>query len=217
MIGMNSIGKPERTYNSCEALMKRDSFRRLCGSIRIPIRKLALSKDGMAAIEFAMIVPLMLFLFMGSVEFSQALTVDRRVTQIASSAADLVAREKSITTTEVDGIMQIVNHLMSPYDSSRLRVTLLNVYSAMNNAADTRVCWSYNHNGGVNTYADNQTYSMPSGILGKGSSAIVTEVSYDYQPLIFNYFIESAFTMEEKFYLKPRLSNSVEYNSKKCL
>ncbi|HXF53736.1 MAG TPA: TadE/TadG family type IV pilus assembly protein [Hyphomicrobiaceae bacterium] len=181
------------------------------------IRVLLFRKDGVAAIEFAMVAPLMLLLFVGSVEFSQALTVDRRVSQIASSTADLVAREKSITTADMEGIMDIIDHLMSPYDNSRLRVTLLNVYSAINNASDVKVCWSYNHNGGANTYSDNQSYSLPSGILGKGSSAIVAEVVYDYQPLIFNMFIESVFRMEEKFYLKPRLSNSVEYNGKKCL
>jgi Flp pilus assembly protein TadG len=214
---MRSMGKAGKMRRSCEAFMKLNVVHRLNASVAKSVRQLALAKDGVAAIEFAMVAPLMLLLFVGSVEFSQALTVDRRVTQIASSTADLVAREKSVTTADMEGIMQIVSYLMSPYDVTPLKVTLLNVYSSMTNAGDTKVCWSYNYNGGVNTYADNQSYSMPAGILGTGSSAIVAEVTYDYQPLIFNMFIESAFTMEEKFYLKPRLSNSVEYNTKKCL
>jgi len=197
--------------------MKPDASFSPSRSMARSMRALLFGKDGVAAIEFAMVAPLMLLLFVGSVEFSQALTVDRRVSQIASSTADLVAREKSITTADMEGIMEIIDHLMSPYDNSRLRVTLLNVYSAINDASNVKVCWSYNHNGGANTYSENQSYSLPSGILGKGSSAIVAEVVYDYQPLIFNMFIESVFRMEEKFYLKPRLSNSVEYNGKKCL
>jgi len=196
--------------------MKLDGFRDPFGSVRRPIRKFARNKDGLAAMEFAFIVPIMLLLFIGVVEFSQALTIDRRVTQVASSAADLIAREKSLTTADVEGVMQIIAHLVAPYDASRLKVTVLNVYSGITDATDTKVCWSHNHNGGVNTYADNQKYGMPAGILGKGSSAIVAEVTYDYQPLIFEYFL-SAFKMEETFYLKPRLSNSVEFNTKKCL
>jgi Flp pilus assembly protein TadG len=197
--------------------MKPNIIRRSGRSMAKSMRDLLLGREGVAAIEFAMVAPLMLLLFVGSVEFSQALTVDRRVTQIASSTADLVAREKSITTADMEGIMDIIDHLMSPYDNSRLRVTLLNVYSAMNNAGDVKVCWSYNHNGGANTYSDQQAYSLPSGILGTGASTIVAEVVYEYQPLIFNMFIESAFRMEERFFLKPRLSNSVEYNGHKCL
>ena len=52
-------------------------------------RRIARNNSGVAAVEFAMIVPIMFLLFVGSVEFSQAITVDRRVTQVASSTADL--------------------------------------------------------------------------------------------------------------------------------
>ncbi len=51
--------------------------------------------DGIAAVEFALIVPIMLCMFIGTVELSQAITVDRRVTQVASTTADLVARQKT--------------------------------------------------------------------------------------------------------------------------
>lgn len=179
--------------------------------------RLARDKRGVAAIEFAMIVPIMFFLFIGAVEFSQALTVDRRVTQIASSTADLIARERTITSSQVEGVMTIIDFLMSPYDASRLKLTVLNVYSAIDNASITKVCWSHNHNGGTHTYTAGATYALPTGILEKGNSVIVAEVRYDYQPLIFNYFIQNTFVLEEKFYLKPRLSKSVEYDGTKCL
>ena len=200
-----------------EAIMGLNGVRALHKAASVSALKLARGIEGMAAIEFAMIAPLMVFLFIGTIEFSQALTVDRRVQQVASSTADLIAREKSLTTTDLEGIMQIVNQLVAPYDAQPLKVTVLNVYSAINNAADTKVCWSYNHNGGVHSYAANEKYGMPDGILGKGASAIVAEVTYDYEPLIFRMFIQTAFKMEEIFYLKPRLSNSVEFNSQKCL
>lgn len=179
--------------------------------------RLARCHKGVAAVEFAMVVPIMFLLFVGSVEFSQAITVDRRVTQVASSTADLIARERSITTSDVNGVMDIVDHLMSPYDPSLLKLTLINVYSSMSSAADTKVCWAYNHNGGVNNYSQEQTYTLPTGILEAGNSVIVTEVRYNYEPLIFRYFITSTFPLEEKFFLKPRLSKSVQLDSRKCL
>jgi Flp pilus assembly protein TadG len=172
---------------------------------------------GVAAVEFAMIVPVMFVLFVGSVEFSQAITVDRRVTQVASSTADLIARTKSTTTSEVNGVMEIISALMAPYDDAPLKLTVLNVYSDPNNATDTKVCWSYNHNGGAVNYTNGQAYTLPSGVVQAGESVIVAEVTYTYTPIIFHYFITSSMTFTETFYLKPRLSSSVEYNGTKCL
>lgn len=171
---------------------------------------------GLAAIEFAFIVPIMLLLLVGTVELSQALTVDRRVNRIASSTADLVSRNKAISTEEVAGIMEIVAHLMRPYDPSPLRITLLNVMADVDDEGDATVCWSYEHNGGSASYADGASYPLPDDLIDPGSSVIVAEVTYDYQPLIFNTFINMAFSLKETLYLKPRMSSYVEYNGTPC-
>ena len=85
-------------------------------------------KSGVAAVEFAMIVPIMFFMFIGAVEISQAITVDRRVTQVASSMADLVARkETSITQTEMGDITKIGSYIMMPYSQTPLQVVVRNV------------------------------------------------------------------------------------------
>ena len=174
------------------------------------------NRDGVAAVEFAMIVPVMFVLFVGSVEFSQALTVDRRVTQIASSAADLVARTKSISTSEVSSIFEISNHLMQPYTTTPLKITIVNVVANATDATNTTVCWSQNYQGGVTNYSNGQSYTLPTGIVQAGESVIVAEVAYAYTPILFNYFMPGTTNLTETFYLKPRLSASIEYNGVKC-
>jgi Flp pilus assembly protein TadG len=189
---------------------------RMASAANRMLRRLDRDERGVAAIEFAMIVPIMFFLFVGAVEFSQAITVDRRVTQIASSTADLIAREKTLTTGQMTGIMGIINHLVKPYDQTKLKLTVTNVRAAMASATNTTVCWSHNHNGGVQTYAPGQSYVLPTGIVEAGNSVIVAEVRYEYEPLIFKYFIATAFPLEETFYLKPRLASFVRYNDINC-
>jgi Flp pilus assembly protein TadG len=54
-------------------------------------------RRGVAAIEFALLDPLMAVMFIGAMEMSQAITVDRRVTQIAGSTADLIAGADTTT------------------------------------------------------------------------------------------------------------------------
>ena len=73
---------------------------------------------------------------------------------------------------------------MQPYDPSKLKLTVLNVYSAMDNAANTKVCWSYNFQGGTGAYSAGQNYALPTGIVEAGASVIITEVNYAYDPLL---------------------------------
>ena len=171
---------------------------------------------GVAAIEFAMVVPLMIMMFVGTVEFSQVITVDRRVSQVASATADLVARTKSLSATEMTGVLQVVGELIKPYDATLLKLTVMNVKASPTDATDTKVCWHRTHNGGVSTPANNSAYTLPTGVVEQGDSVIVTEVEYNYSPLIFNYFITGPKKLEEKFYLKPRLSSFVTYDGTGC-
>ena len=93
------------------------------------LSQLRRDQRGVAAIEFAMIVPIMFFLFVGAIEFSQALTVDRRITQSASSSADLIARAPTagLTESQVDGQLRIIDQLIEPYELSQLTVKIFSV------------------------------------------------------------------------------------------
>lgn len=172
--------------------------------------------SGVAAVEFAMVVPLMVVMFIGTVEFSQAITVDRRVSQVATSTADLIARTKSMTATDMDGVMQVVEQIVKPYDHTLLRMTVINVIAAPDDAANTTVCWAYPHNGGTGTFSKNDPYPLPPGVVEAGDSVIVTDVQYDYTPLIFNHFITTTQQLTEKFFMKPRLSSYVAYDGNAC-
>jgi len=189
------------------------TFRQIAGKLRR-------DKRGVAAVEFAMIVPVMFFLFVGAVEFSQALTVDRRVTQSASSTADLIARApvEGLTESEVDGHLKIIEQLMEPYDLSRLTVKIYSVIAQNQNGNVTyRVDWSRD-NRGATPAARNTTYTaMPANLIAPGESVIIAEATYNYQPLIFRYFIQTAFEMQEKFYLKPRNSSCVHLRPVNCV
>ncbi len=178
---------------------------------------------GVAAIEFAMIVPIMFFLFVGAIEFSQALTVDRRVTQSASSTADLIARAPTsgLTEAQVDGHLKIIEQLIEPYDLTNLTVSIVSVKAQANpaNPAATNyvVDWSRDNHGGT-PYPRNTNYlGIPTGLLANGESVIIAEAKYNYQPIVFKYFISTAFDLKEKFYLKPRNASCVHLRPINCV
>jgi len=185
--------------------------------------RLRRDNGGMAAVEFGMIVPIMFFLFVGTIEFSQALTVDRRLTLAASSTADLIARapNSGLTPEQVDRDLKIIEQLIAPYDIQRLYVKVMSVIAAGTpgnpNALTYSVDWSRDNNGGT-PHPRGQNYNdIPDGLLVAGESVIISEATYNYTPLIFNYFIESAFNMTERFFLKPRNSSCVHLKPINCV
>ncbi len=196
-----------------------------CAALR-KARTFARCRSGIAAVEFGLIVPIMLMMFIGTVELSQAITVDRRVSQVASSTADLVARQKAVTTTSMAGYMTVIGQLMAPYSATPMKVTVANVYATIAAPTTYLVCWVYQHNTGANTSLTAggayPTAQMPAGIVQGGTSVVVVEVSYNYAPLVMFHgtankpghsYVGTGYNMTEKFFLKPRLSASIQFNS----
>ena len=185
-------------------------------SIGMRCRQLARDTRGVAAVEFAMLVPLLFVMFIGTLELGQAVGLDRRVTMATASTADLIAREKTATDASLDGIVEIVKHLLRPYDSTRLQLSIVAVRADTGNPNLTRVEWSKGYNGGA-APARCETYTMPVGLLSAGSSAIVVETRFDYEPLIVSHYLNSSVTLGDKAFHTPRDGSCVNYNDQGCV
>jgi Flp pilus assembly protein TadG len=184
------------------------------------IRRYRADKQGVAAIEFAFILPIMFVMFVGAVELSQAITVDRRVTQAASSVADLAARkETSISTTEIGDIMKIAGYIMAPYSQTPLTVVVRNVSSSSADATATKQSWQCTYSATSDTATPvcacmNETYNLPPGLVSTTDSVVVAEATYTYTPLVFDYFLNrtlssgeggpGTYTLSERIFMKPR-------------
>src|ERR1700759_3156562 len=75
---------------------------------------------GVAATEFAVVVPIMLVLFFGTVEFSSGVAVDRKVTLMARTLSDLTSQNISVTDTQLTNIFNASTGIMTPYSVSPL-------------------------------------------------------------------------------------------------
>lgn len=161
--------------------------------------------SGVSAIEFAFVVPIMITMYIGAVELSHALTVDRRVTAVASAAADLVAQSKEVSDADLTDIFEAATTIMTPYSATPISIVLSSVVADENNL--TTVAWSSAHNGSAR--AEGSTLAVPAGLTQPFSSVIVAEVSYAYDPPVGEY-LTGGVTLADTFYLRPRLSLTVE-------
>ncbi len=173
--------------------------------------------EGVAAVEFAIIVPIMAALFIGAVEMSQAVTANRRVTQVGSSTGDLVARaDSNIKDSDVLDIMKVGSFLMAPYSVNSLKVDIRVVGSSPTDATATKVEWICSYDASspssVACSCPKTPYSIPAGLVGTGDYVVVANVTYGYKPTLFDVTMKKyyaggsggVYTMKETVYLKPR-------------
>jgi Flp pilus assembly protein TadG len=174
------------------------------------LRRSARDERGTAAVEFAFVAPIMVSLLVGTWELSCAITCDRHVTQIASSVADLVARNQTVDSSTLGAIMGIAEVLIRPDDPKNLSITVLSVTSSATDATKTTVDWVYQYNSGAEPLVQAAaSYTLPTGILGTLSSVVVVHAHYNYTSPIFQTFVKGTVGLDQVFYLKPRQSSKV--------
>ena len=172
---------------------------------RFPIRASRRARDfvndygGVAAVEFAFILPLMLVLFFGTIDFSQGIAVDRKVTLMARTLADLTSQNTSVTTTQLNNFFAASTAVMTPYDSAPVRATLSELYVDPN-SLQARVQWSV----GAAPRGVGSNVTIPVKLQIAGTYLIFSEVNYLFVPTIGYVMAPSGITLSEVAYTRPR-------------
>ena len=178
---------------------------------------------GVSAIEFALLAPIIILMYVGTAEIGNLLTVDRRVETVASTAADLTAQVKTVVNNDLNDICDASKSILSPYNTTPLKIVLSSVVADQNN--NGKVAWSYSesqHCGGGSPLAVGSSYVLPTGTTVANSSVIVAEVTYAFTPLLDlkpcpiltadPCFSPGVFTLQRTFYARPRRSLTVAKN-----
>jgi len=171
---------------------------------------------GVAAVEFALIAPILIAIWLGSNEFGQALMIDRRVTLTTSAVADLVAQSDVLTEADVDDYFGVADTLMAPalmsiYKPNNFRLTVINVRKDGN--GNLTVVWARKKNGS-NAVIDGQYPEGPieaseidpdfdADIVLPNSFQIIAKGEYDYSPVVGQY-IAGTMTLKDMFFAAPR-------------
>ena len=168
-------------------------------------------RRGVMAIEFAIIAPVMLVIFFGTVEFSSAIAVDRKVTLMARTLSDLTSQNISITDTQLTNFFNASTGIMWPYPSTPTKSTISELYVDPRTLA-ARVQWS---NGSVPRSAGS-TVAIPTALQVGGTYLIYSEVSYLYVPAVGYVMGKAGLNMSDFTFTRPRQSTCVMYNTTVC-
>ena len=163
-------------------------------------------RRGVMAIEFAVIAPVMLVMFFGTVEFSSGIAVNRKVTLMARTLSDLTSQNLSVTDTQLNNIRNASTAIMTPYPSTPIQSTVTELYVDPNTLA-ARVQWSK----GSVTRAVGSTVAIPTGLQVGGTYLIYSEVSYLYVPSVGYVMGTAGINLSDFTFTRPRQSTCVIY------
>jgi Flp pilus assembly protein TadG len=168
------------------------------------LQSLAGDQRGVSAVEFAMVLPLMLTLYFGVVEVSQGIAAQRKVTMTARTVADLVSQASNVADLYMSNSMDAAVAVMAPFPDSKLKVTVSSIEIDANGKAT--VSWSDTKNGTAR--AKGSTVTLPTALVVTKSSLIWSEVEYAYTPTI-GYMVSGTVTLKDTLYMRPRVATCV--------
>lgn len=166
---------------------------------------------GVSAVEFALLLPLMLTLYIGCVEVSQAVSVDRKVSLTARAVADLVAQGTNVNNAEMANILSAAKAVTAPYPVGPLSVTVSSVKIDANKKATVE--WSDGLN--ASPRGVGEVVPIDERIAIPDTYLIWAEVKYVYTPIFGGaptdlfYKLTGPKTLRDQIYMRPRLQAQV--------
>ena len=184
-------------------------------------RRFRRDRRGVAAIEFALVVPLMLVMYLGTIEISAAVSVNRKVSRIAATVADLVTQQTEVKKADLEGIMQIGEALLFPYTSDKpvITITAINVDSAYPQGG--HLAWARRDNKGSFDDAGMTKGAnawVPENLRIDGTFLVRVDASLDYIPIVHWLIGDTVgkmkngvgvIEMHERYFLRPRLGAAI--------
>jgi Flp pilus assembly protein TadG len=173
--------------------------RTICRAIG-PFRR---DSRGLALVEFAVALPVMLLLYLGGWQLSDAIACNRKVTITAHAVADLTSQYASLPQASVDSIIAAATKIMTPYDASNAGI-IVSEFCTDNNG-NTSIPWS---EASANTSKRTVLPSTISTMVSNNTCLIYGEVHYKYTPIVL-YGFTGPITLSQAIYMSPRISPSV--------
>ncbi|MCK1421408.1 pilus assembly protein [Bradyrhizobium sp. 180] len=179
---------------------------RIWWAARCAVGEFVADSRALAATEFAVIVPLMLVMFFGTVEFSSAVAIDRKVTLMARTLSDLTSQSISVGDTDMTNFFAASTGVMTPYPTTTVSATISELYVDPS-TLQAHVQWSK----GSAPRTEKSPVTIPTTLAVGGTYLIFSEVSYTYTPTI-GYVLKNAVTLSDVAYTRPRQSTCVYYS-----
>lgn len=167
----------------------------------------ARARGGVAAVEFALLVPVLLLLYLGGYEVTQAMSAYRKLTDTTTELANIVSQYAVMSYSDVTSVFNASAQIMSPRSASNLTIVLSEVSTDANN--NPTVTWSLAYNGASPLNAGSKVV-MPAGLAMASTSYVLVQTTYLYTPVLGAAYVRPV-SMHSSIFMLPRRSTTIAY------
>ncbi len=172
--------------------------------------RFAANESGMGAVEFALLMPLLIFVYLVSFELTIGLSVNKKVTNAASAVADLVTRQTAVDKTYLASMDDVVQAIFVPYGTSGLDLKITGIKIDSSNKAT--VAWSWENNGTA-PYSVGNAITVPSSMLSADTFLVHAELTIPHELLMYLPNMSGSeiksITLGKDFYYRQRVGTEI--------
>jgi Flp pilus assembly protein TadG len=161
---------------------------------------------GATAVEFALILPLLLLLYMGGVQITIALTLSRKIHHTSAAIGDLVAQERYIDASELDDMLAVSASFLHPYDAGPYVIKVTGV--RINASGQPSISWTRSL--GNASVQPMSLGDLPDDVLKERDAFVVlTETFYHFSPVA-GFGTSEPFELSGLSFHRPRVGGVVD-------
>jgi Flp pilus assembly protein TadG len=163
------------------------------------LRRFKQERDGTAAVESALVFPLLIFLLLATYDMGNAIITDQKVIRSSQVVGDLITRERTVNSAVVNEAVLAGQLALLPNSTATYGVDIVSI--RFNDEAEPEIVWRETRNMTAN--ADVLNSVLP--LAEENSGVVVTTIQYSFRPLFGN-FIFGDISMEEVAFNRGRKS-----------
>lgn len=196
-------------------------MRGLVLAVRTAARRFRRAEKGVAAVEFALVFNLIMIpMYFGLVELTVGLSMDRKMTAMSRSLADLTSRASSVSTADLGNIFAAASSIMQPYDSTNVEMVLTSVLvkpgsgGAVVGSVDWSCLYTKAAPATLIAHPKGSSYAVPDGYKG-AQSFILVETRLKYTSVI-RYLLPGTYNLNENTDWPVRNATQVNFTGGAC-
>jgi Flp pilus assembly protein TadG len=179
--------------------------------ILLRLRALWEDRGGVGAVEFALIAPLLLCLYITAFELTIGLSMSKRTTRTASTVADLVTQQSSVTPTVLATMKDVANSLFAPYSPQNLTIKITGI--TIDASGNPTVAWSWDQLNARPYAVGTAVTSVPTDMRTPSSFLVRAEISVTHQLfMVMPGLLPSqlqTITMGRQYFYRQRVGTSI--------
>ncbi|GAB5387658.1 MAG: hypothetical protein Alpg2KO_06260 [Alphaproteobacteria bacterium] len=154
--------------------------------------------DAVAAVEFALIFPVLVTIFLASVDLGQALWMNRKVIATSQTVGDLLARSDTVDDALIADVIDAADLIMEPFDFAEVGYDIISIRFDDDDALP-EIAWRET----VGMPADDRFPELADGLGAEGDGVMAVVVTATFEPVFYG-FVLGDIDMTETAFLRGR-------------